>query len=135
MPRCSITGIEIGFEEAYALDVSEMHRAIRELKSQLDALEKLMAQFGAYDKVELTDRRTGKPFTRLDARLVSATVAHALAEACPERSIFLPFAEWKEQRALRRSRTLHELQKSKKNGDGSNGKVEAAPPPSPPTES
>jgi len=135
MPRCYITGIEIGFEDAYALDVSEMHRAIRELKSQLDALEKLMAQFGAYDKVELTDRRTGKPFTRLDARLVSATVAHALAEACPERSIFLPFAEWKEQRARRLSRTLRDLQKAKKENGGSNGKAEAVPPPSPPTES
>lgn len=135
MPRCYITGIEIGFEEAYALDVSEMHRAIRELKGQLDALEKLMAQFGAYDKVELTDRRTGKPFTRLNARLVSATVAHALADACPERSIFLPFAEWKEERARRRSRTLRALQKEKSGGNGSNGKAEAAPPPSPPMES
>ena len=134
MPRCYITGIEIGFEEAYALDVSEMHRAIRELKSQLDALEKLMAQFGAYDKVELTDRRTGKPFTRMDARLVSATVAHALAEACPERSIFLPFAEWKELRTRRISRTLRELQKAKKGGNGSNGEAEAAPLPSLPAE-
>ena len=138
MPRCFVTGIEIGLDEAFALDVSEVHRAMRELRSQLDALEKLMVQLGVYDKVELKDRRTGKPFTRLDTRLVSATVAHALAEACPERPIFLPFAEWKELRTRRVTQTLREIrveQKTQDSEDGENKQSEAVPPHSPPTES
>lgn len=103
MARCFVTGVQISLDDLWALDVSEVHRAIRELKSQLTALEGLLAQLGERDEIHLKDHVTGRERTRKDCRLVCASVAEALSGVCPGRRIFVRFSEWKQLRDQRRA--------------------------------
>lgn len=102
MPRCFVTGVEIKADKAYALDVSEAHRAMSQLKGELKALETLIGQLGSFDRQEFKDRRTGVLSTYFCCRLLSPSVAQAFAQVCPERKLFIPYPEWKELRKQRR---------------------------------
>ena len=103
MARCFVTGVQISLDDSWALDVSEVHRAVRELKSQLTALEGLLAQLGDRDEIHLKDHVTGRERTRRDCRLVCASVAEALGGVCPGRPLFVTFQDWKKLRDQRRA--------------------------------
>ncbi len=103
MARCFVTGVQISLDDSWALDVSEVHRAVRELKSQLTALEGLLAQLGDRDEIHLKDHVTGRERTRRDCRLVCASVAEALGGVCPGRPLFVTFQDWRKLRDQRRA--------------------------------
>lgn len=103
MARCFVTGVQISLDESWTLDVSEVHRAIRERRSQLAALEGLLAQLGDRDEVHLKDYVTGRERTRRECRVVCASVAEALGGVCPGRPVFVKFHDWKQIRDQRRA--------------------------------
>jgi hypothetical protein len=93
-----MTGTEIQLEDAYILDRSEAYRALRELRGKLKALERLIADLGELERVEMPDRRTGRSFIRTDSRMVCLRVAEALSSLCLERKLFIRWSEWKAKR-------------------------------------
>jgi len=99
MARCYLTGVEIALEDAFMLNLSIAHRVMRDLRERLATLERLTAQLGEKDRVTVRYRQGSH--TRDDRRVVSKSVAAALAEACADAELFLPFAEWR-----RRGRVL-----------------------------
>ena len=98
MPKCFMTGMEIRLEDAFILDRREAYRAVRDLRGKLKALERLVAELGEVEKVELPDRRTGKTFIRVDSRMVCVSVAQALSAVWLEKKLFIRWSEWKAQR-------------------------------------
>lgn len=98
MPKCFMTGMEIQLEEAFILDRGEAYRALKELRGRLKALERLVAELGEVEKVELPDKRTGRTFTRIDSRMVCVSVAQALSTIWSEKKLFIRWSEWKAQR-------------------------------------
>ena len=101
MARCFLTGVDLVMEKAFVLDKAEAYRAAREIRNKLAALEKLIADLGVKEKVELPDKRTGKIFSRLDSRVVCETVASALSATCAERKLFVRWPEWKANQKAR----------------------------------
>ena len=95
MARCHITGVWLRPEDAYVLDITEAHAALRNLKHQVHEIESLLEQLGQYDEVEKVGRKEGKTFTCVECRLVSPSMADVLAQTCPERNLFIPWAEWR----------------------------------------
>jgi len=118
MPKCFMTGMEIRLEDAFILDRSEALRAMRELRGKLKALERLVAELGELEKVELPDKRTGKTFTRFDLRMVCLSVAQALSAIWAEKKLFIRWSEWKAQRR----ETIQNL-KHPADGDGNEQKT------------
>ncbi|TFH50486.1 MAG: hypothetical protein E4H01_02275 [Lysobacterales bacterium] len=98
MPKCYMTGIEIRLDDAFILDRREASRALKELRGKQKALERLVAELGEVDRVELRDWRTGKTFTRIDSRMVCISVAQALSAIWSEKTLFVRWSEWKAQR-------------------------------------
>lgn len=105
MAKCFITGIEVAMENAQVFDLGAAHRALRDLRQRVAVLERLITQLGERDEVEFFDPKTRATRTRLDRRLVSTTVAQALAAAHPESALFLPWPEYR-QRGARLVRAL-----------------------------
>lgn len=118
MARCFVTGVQIRLDESWVLDVSEVHRAIRQLKSQLAALEGLLAQLGDRDEVHLKDSVTGRERVRRDCRLVCESVAVALGGVCPGRPVFVKFRDWKQIRDQRRAWIERKAFPNQSIGDG-----------------
>jgi len=116
VPKCFMTGMEIRLEDAFILDRSEAYRAVKELRGKLKALERLVAELGEVDKVELPDRRTGKTFIRIDSRMVCVSVAQALSAIWSEKKLFIRWSEWKAQR----KETIQNLRHTA--GDNGNGR-------------
>lgn len=78
MPRCYVTGAEITRDDAFVLDLTAAHRTLRELKEKVATLER---QLGATDRVPVPNRGGPGMFQRKYLRLVSRSVALALAAA------------------------------------------------------
>jgi hypothetical protein len=95
MARCYLTGVEIPLDEAFVLDLTTAHRALRELKEKVATLERLVAQLGGTDLVPIPNRRGAGTFLRKDRRVVSRAVALALAAGFPDRELFLPWTVWR----------------------------------------
>jgi hypothetical protein len=98
MPKCFVTGVEILLEDAFILNRGEAYRAVKELRSKLKALEKLVTELGNVDRVELPNRRTGKTFIKFYSRLVCFGVAKTLSSIYPEKKLFIRWPEWKARR-------------------------------------
>jgi hypothetical protein len=94
MARCYLTGVEIPLDEAFVLDLTAAHQAARDLKEKLTRVERLVSQLGATDPVPIAPGLQ-QQLTRRDRRVVSASVARVLGEACPERALFIPFRAWR----------------------------------------
>lgn len=96
MPKCFITGVEVALEESSLLDVSAARYLLRDLHQRVASLQRLIDQLGERDEVNTVNRNTGVKFVRRDHRLVSRSIAQAIAEAFPERNVFI---EWTAYRA------------------------------------
>lgn len=94
MSKCFITGVEMNISNAYILDISAAHRAMRNMRQRMATLERLTQQLSPHDDAEVYDVRQNKHVTRKFRRLVSAQVAAALSAACPEETMFLSWDEW-----------------------------------------
>lgn len=99
MARCFLTGVQIKLDDAYLLDVGAARRLLRELSDQMETLQRLLAQLAPRDEVTCVDHRRGGTFVRRDRRLVSSTVASALATLSPDRTLFLTWPEWRSRKA------------------------------------
>lgn len=97
MAKCFITGIEVTLEDAQVLDLGAAHRALRDLRQRVAVLERMITQLGERDEVEFFDPRSRATRTRSDRRLVSTTVAQALAAAHPESALFLSWPEYRKR--------------------------------------
>jgi hypothetical protein len=95
MARCYVTGVGISLDEAFVLDLTVAHRVMRDLRERLATLERLTAQLGEKDRVEIRRRDGAGARTRLDRRVVSKSVAAALAEACSDVELFIPWDQWR----------------------------------------
>jgi len=105
MPKCHVTGIGIRLEDAFILDRKHAYQALKELRGKLSVLERLVAELGELDRVEVPDKRTGELFTRVDSRMVCASVAGALSAIWPEKNLFIRWTDWK----ARRKETIQSL--------------------------
>lgn len=113
MARCYLTGVGIALEEAFVLDLTVAHRVMRELRERLATLERLTAQLGEKDRVTVRHRGAATPHIRQDRRIVSKSVATALAEACSDAELFVPWHAW---RARGRALTLSALRRHPDDG-------------------
>ena len=95
MARCYLTGVGIGLEEAFVLDLTAVHRVMRDSRERLGTLERLAAQLGQLDAVTIRQRDATGSRTRHDRRLVGKSVADALAEACADAELFVPGPTWR----------------------------------------
>ena len=95
MARCYLTGVEISLEDAFVLDLTAVHRIMRDLRERLGTLKRLTAQLGERDAVTIRQRGATGSRTRHDRRLVSKSVAEALAEACADAELFVPWPMWR----------------------------------------
>jgi len=93
MARCYLTGVEIALDEAFVLNLTVAHRVMRDLRERLATLERLTTQLGEKDRVIVRYRQGSH--ARQDRRVVSKSVAGALADACADGELFLPWAEWR----------------------------------------
>lgn len=93
MIQCSMTGVEMVLQEAYALDVYEARLALRDLANRMKAVEKLVTMFGIPDSIEKINPVDRSVRIKKQHRLVSRAVATALGEVCPGRNLFIPFLE------------------------------------------
>ena len=108
MMKCFMTGIDITLEKAYVLDLYVAYRALGEMRQKVATLERLISQLGGYDEVKVRDRKGEGLFTRRDRRLVCLSVAEALSATCPERRLFITWAEWRAKRAARRIKLVED---------------------------
>jgi len=98
MAKCYLTGIEIPTEESFLLNIGVANRAIKELRSKLGTLERLLSQLGPKDEVDIYSVGEGKKITRRDRRLVCKSLADSLAAALPDSGLFMSWHEYREQR-------------------------------------
>lgn len=94
-----MTGIDIQLEDAYVLDRREANAVLRDLREKVKTLERLIVELGQFERVVLPHGRDGRPFTRLDSRLICFDIAKALSAVCPDKTLFIPWTEWKIRRA------------------------------------
>lgn len=99
MAKCFLTGIELPLKNAYILDQTATHRALRNMKDRVAAMERLLAQFTPKDSVQVYNPKTRKPVTKTQRRLVCQSVAAALAALHPEAKIFIPWPDYVERHA------------------------------------
>lgn len=102
MVKCFLTGIEIEIQTAMLLDRGATVRAVLNLKQRLAALERLLAQLGPADNVELFDYKAKTQKVRSQRRLVCPTVGDALSASCPESRIFMTWKEFVKRKPVRR---------------------------------
>lgn len=95
MARCYLTGVGISLDEAFVLDLTVAHRVMRDLRERLATLERLTAQLGEKDRVTIRHRGGSGSHTRHDRRVVSKAVATALADACADADLFIPWGAWR----------------------------------------
>lgn len=95
MARCYLTGVGISLDEAFVLDLTIAHRVMRDLRERLATLERLTAQLGEKDPVTIRHRGGSGSHTRQDRRVVSSSVATALADACADAELFIPWQTWR----------------------------------------
>lgn len=95
MARCYLTGVGIPLDEAFVLDLTVAHRAMRELQERLATLERLTAQLGENDRITVRHRGGSGSHTRQDRRIVSKAVAAALSEACSDAELFVAWDVWR----------------------------------------
>lgn len=99
MPKCFITGVEVPLDNAYVLDLRAAHRALKDLRQRVAALERLIEQLSPKDDVEVHDNKTDTTRVRSDRRLVTETVARALCVAHPDGDLFVSWPEFRARRA------------------------------------
>lgn len=95
MAKCFITGLDVDMKDAYVLDVGAATRALRSLRQQTAALDRLVEQLSPKDEIEYFDVRRQAMWVRKDRRVVAPTVAQALSAAYQETPIFVPWPEFK----------------------------------------
>jgi hypothetical protein len=98
MAKCFITGVELNISNGYVLDIAAAQRALRNMRLRVASLERLIQQLSPRDNAEVYDVQQHKYVTKTFRRVVSAQVGAALAVACPEETIFLPWQEWSTRR-------------------------------------
>jgi len=102
MAKCFITGVDMSIHDAYMLDRTAANRAVKDIRQQLAALERLIEQLGSIDDAEVFDIRKHETVIRRDRRLVTSSVAATLSAAYPKEKLFITWEEWR----LRRSNTF-----------------------------
>lgn len=95
MARCYLTGVEIKLDDAFVLDLTTVHRTLRELREKTATLERLIVQLGGTEVVPIPNRDGTGMYLRKDRRVVSEPVALALGAVCPDRELFLPWRVWR----------------------------------------
>jgi len=121
MAKCYITGLEVTVDESYLLDRGAARRAILTLKQRMAAVERLQTQLGPKDQVDRAGAPSASRNSRLQRRLVCATVATALGDCFPEQPLFISWPEFK-----RRGIAYREAQKNKPGTSGTKGQTDAA---------
>lgn len=106
MARCYLTGVEIKLDDAFVLDLTTVHRTLRELREKTAPLERLIVQLGESDVAPIPSRGGTSNYLRKDRRIVSRTVALALGAVCPDRELFLPWRVWRSRGRTLRLSTL-----------------------------
>ncbi len=101
MAKCFVTGVVMPLNESYVLNIGAAYRALRDLKQRMNALERLLQQFGARDKVEHYNPRTKQCRIRLEHRLVSSSMARALSTAYPEGKLFITWSQLRARPSLK----------------------------------
>ena len=100
MAKCFLTGVELPLEETWVLDIPAAHRALRDLRQRVAAVERLIQQLSPREDVEIYDAKKRETFTRKDRRLINPSIAKALSAVYPEKDLFMPWAEWRSRRPL-----------------------------------
>lgn len=90
-PRCSVTGVEIDLEQAFVLDVRAAQRRLSELKEAAAALDRVLRLAGAPRPVTTADE--------VPERFIVAPSVAAGFDAGVCRSLFVPFAKYREEKA------------------------------------
>lgn len=106
MAKCFMTGVELPIEKTYLLDVGEAHRALKHLRQRTASVERLIGQLGALDDVEIYDAKKHANITRKDKRLICESIAKALAEVYPEKTLFVSWGEWRNRRTKAESQDV-----------------------------
>ncbi len=95
MARCYLTGIEISLDDAFVLDLTVAHRLLRELRERVATLERLVAQLGEADRVQVRNRDGSGTVMRKDRRVVSHSMAQALSALASDRELFVRWTDWR----------------------------------------
>jgi tRNA G46 methylase TrmB len=98
MAKCYLTGIEIPTEESFLLNIGVANQAVKDLRSKLGSLERLLSQLGPKDEVDIYSVGEGKKVTRKDRRLVCKSLADSLEAALPDSGLFMSWEEYRNQR-------------------------------------
>jgi hypothetical protein len=98
MAKCYLTGIEIPTEESFLLNIGVANQAVKDLRSKLGSLERLLSQLGPKDEVDIYSVGEGKKVTRKDRRLVCKSLADSLEAALPNSDLFIAWHDYREQR-------------------------------------
>ncbi len=98
MAKCFFTGVEICLKNTYLLDIGATNRVIRDLRQQLQAVERLLDQLGSRDEIEEYNPFLHKKTTRKHIRLVTPEVAKSLSAVFPKESLFICWPEWKKRK-------------------------------------
>lgn len=99
MVRCFLTGVQFPIEEAFVLNRREAHALLDALKDRVASLRRVIDQLSPLDE---EDNKAGigqappSRFVRKRHRLVSRSVADALAPGYPEIRLFV---DWPQYRA------------------------------------
>jgi hypothetical protein len=99
MVKCYMTGVELPIDDAYLIDLGAAYRLLQQLRHHAAAVERLIAQLGSRDEVEVYDPVKKKKVVQMHQRLVSHAVSKVLGEIYPEKPLFIKWTDWKVRRA------------------------------------
>ncbi len=119
MAKCFITGVELVVTKSYVIDIPAAHRALRDMRQRTATLERLIKQLSPLDDIDIYDVRVHAHVKKKFRRLVSAQVATALSDACPDKAIFISWNDWlvKRKEIMRKYRQASRIKKTTNNAN------------------
>ncbi len=113
MAKCFLTGVDIHLNQAFILDFGAANRAVRELRQQLGAVERLLAQLGPRDHVKIFSYQQGEVISRLDRRVVSQTIAQVFSKVYEKENLFVSWPDWLERKTVNNHKTALRTEKNR----------------------